>query len=317
MAVGNVFSRAASSGVGGVEGRRAKEDKFARPVSRESSRPESFRKVIFSRAEDAGNDVLAICASFSDDADFLRTEISAGPHAHTQFLSSSAQTSNSVVGNGEGGMGGKDGGGMFYRKGASNVCVPIGVPAGVISEGQRLLLHKAQDEGPKTPVLHIEPRRLGLKKAYQKPTIHTHTLIGGAAGSAIHMLKPKSSHGTGADELTTLQRESPSTVAPLKARSAPHKEHRHESKEHSPSSLEHGPLGGIRQDRLESKGDSNVTNAHQLKKDQTCTNRQRRNGCEILSQQLAIPFFSIINTNTCTDISGKIKCVYGEVFENC
>ena len=282
MAVGNVFSRAASSEVGGVEGRGAKEDKFARPVSRESSRPASIRKVILSRAEDTGNDILATRTSFSDDADCVSIEISAGLHAHTQFLPSSAQTSNSVVGNGKGGVGGKDGGGMFHRKGASNVRVPIGVPAGVIPEGQRLLLLKTQDEGPKTPVLHIEPRRLGLKKAYQKPTIHTHTLTGGAAGSAIHMLKPKSSHGTGADELTKLQRELPSTLAPLKARSAPHKEHRHESKEHSPSSLEHDPLGRIQQGRLEPKGDSDVTNAHQLKKDQTCTNRQRRNGCDTL-----------------------------------
>ena len=50
-------------------------------------------------------------------------------------------------------------------------------------------------EGPRTPVMHIEPRRLGIKQAYKKPVLPV-----SSTGRISHVLvKPKSSGGA-ADE---------------------------------------------------------------------------------------------------------------------
>ena len=67
-------------------------------------------------------------------------------------------------------------------------------------------------QGPRTPIMHIEPRRLGIKKAYQKPSQS-------ATGSGIkRVVKPKSSGGA-ADDFEIAP--SLTTLAPAKPKTAP------------------------------------------------------------------------------------------------
>ena len=77
-----------------------------------------------------------------------------------------------------------------------------------------LVIHSNRhgSQGPRTPIMHIEPRRLGIKKTYQTPT--TSQLINALANIA----KPKSSGGA-ADDFE--RAPSLTTLAPSKPRTAP------------------------------------------------------------------------------------------------
>jgi len=148
-ALGNVFSRASS------RADTSGEDRFTRSSSREGA---------------AGR------ASSGNDA-FVRTNSRVG--SVDLFTRALSEPSADSVGNG--GETGGQGRGLLRRTetGGDKHEADTGVRLPTIQKNRT---EQMEAEGPRTPVMHIEPRRLGIKQAYKKPVLPV-------------AVKPKSSGG--------------------------------------------------------------------------------------------------------------------------